>query len=310
MSIVVSIIMPMKNAEEYVHEAIMSILNQKFKDFELIVVDDGSTDRSRDIVESIEDSRVNIISGNETGAADAFNLALNLVKGKYVSNCDADNLYTIDRLIGQVEWLDSNDDYAAICGNYSSMDEKGRIVSHFECGLKGEDISKELLSGKTRTSFCTFVTRCEVLRDLQGYRSYFISAYDIDLQLRLAGGGYKVWFEPENTYLYRLHNSSITHTQGSNKREFYEATARTFLEQRLSKGADQLQYGVPPIPPVGDNKPKKSNEQIVGYLVGESWSLHAKKQKKPALLMAFRACKKMPMDWRVWKNIFMVLVKR
>ena len=308
MSVVVSVVMPMKNAQDYVYDAVQSILDQNFERFELIIVDDGSTDTSRKIVESFLDERVKVISGAETGAADAFNLALSIATGKYICNCDADDLFTPNRLSWQVEWLEMNEDYAAVCGAYTSMESNGDKLSQFNCGEFSEDISSELLAGITRTSFCTFLIKKTVLRELGGYRNYFVSAYDIDLQLRLATD-YKTRYEPINSYFYRLHNSSITHTQGSNKRVFYENTAREFLMQRLNEGLDQLEKGEPPTPPSIDDQPSDSKVQIVGYLLGESWRLHNKGYKKKALNVSIRACMKMPTNWRVWKNLMMIVLK-
>lgn len=299
----------MKNAESYVHDALKSLLAQTFKEFEIIVVDDGSTDASREIVEGFTDKRIKIISGKGTGIADAFNLALKITEGKYICNCDADDLFPPDRLSWQVEWLEKNQDYSAVCGTYSPMAVNGDVLGQYHCGEKSENISVELLSGITRTHWCTFLTRQRVLLELEGCRRYFVTAQDIDFQLRLVNNNNNVWYEPINTYFYRLHNNSITHEQGTNTRIFYENIAREFSRQRIEEGVDLLQKGMAPVPPKDDKNPLNSSDQIVNYLIAESWRLHYRKNKFSAFVLSMKACIGQPLSWSAWKNMIMVLVK-
>ena len=305
----VTVIMPMKNAEDYVADAISSVLKQSFDDFELIVVDDGSTDTSRKIAKSFLDSRVSVIPGPKTGAADAFNTALMQAKGKYIANCDADDLYPEDRLSWQVNYLEQNKECDAVCGTYSTMDSKGVVISQFNCGEEPENLSKELLTGKTRTSFCTFLTRRDVLIGVDGCRRFFVTSQDIDLQLRI-GERYNVWYEPKNTYFYRLHDCSITHSQASNKRIFFEQTARIFLQQRLEKGLDDLQRGTPPEIPSLEELPSRSNVQISGMLTSEAWRLHREGQKLKAIIKGGKVCLGLPFNLASWRNLAALIVKR
>ena len=245
MSLNVSVILPCYNGSRWIGSAIESVLGQTYPNFELIVVDDGSTDGSRKIAESFKDDRVKVITGPKTGAADAFNAALNLAAGKYIANCDADDLYPKDRLSWQVKYLEEHQGCDAVCGTYSTMEPNGTVISKLNCGQATESISNELLTGKTRTSFCTYLTKREVLTEAEGCRVFFVTSQDIDLQLRL-GESRDIRYVPKNTYFYRLHDSSITHTQASNKRVFFEETAMLFQRQRLSNGMDDLQRGTPP----------------------------------------------------------------
>lgn len=305
----VTVIMPMKNAEDYVADAISSVLKQSFDDFELIVVDDGSTDSSRKIAESFLDSRVSVIPGPKTGAADAFNTALMQAKGKYIANCDADDLYPEDRLSWQVNYLEQNKECDAVCGTYSTMDSKGTVITQFNCGEEPESLSKELLTGKTRTSFCTFLTKRDVLIGVEGCRGFFVTSQDIDLQLRI-GECHNVRYEPKNTYFYRLHDCSITHSQASNKRVFFEQTARLFLQQRLNKGLDDLQRGSPPSVPSFEDLPSKSSVQIGGMLTSEAWRLHREGEKIKAIIKGGKVCMNMPFNLASWRNLAALIVKK
>ncbi|MEY8213088.1 MAG: glycosyltransferase family A protein [Colwellia sp.] len=308
LSLDVSVIMPMKNAEPYVYDAINSVLKQSFKNFELIVVDDGSTDTSREIAESFLDVRVKVIAGPKTGAAGAFNIALNIAKGKYIANCDADDLYPEDRLAWQVSYLEVNKACDAVCGTYSTMDSNGVVISQFNCGKEPDNISHELVTGKTRTSFCTFLTRREVLLGVEGCRGFFVTSQDIDLQLRI-GECHNVCYEPRNSYFYRLHDSSITHTQAKNRRVFFEETARLFLQQRLENGADDLQRGEPPNIPAFEGLPSSSQEQIRGMLTSEAWRLHSAGHKMKAINKGWSVCLKAPFGLISWRNLLALIVK-
>jgi glycosyltransferase involved in cell wall biosynthesis len=307
-NVVVSVTMPMKNGEPYVYDAINSVLQQNFKNFELIVVDDGSTDGSREVAESFHDGRVKVIAGPKTGAADAFNAALAIAEGTYIANCDADDLYPNDRLSWQVKYLEEHQECDAVCGTYSTMEPKGTVISKLNCGQATESISNELLTGKTRTSFCTYLTKREVLIEAKGCRDFFVTSQDIDLQLRLGESG-EVKYVAKNTYFYRLHDNSITHTQASNKRVFFEETARLFQQQRLSNGVDDLQRGTPPNAPSFEDLPNKSAQQISGMLTSEAWRLHREGKKIKAISKGGKVCIKKPFSLTSWRNLAALIVK-
>lgn len=307
--ILVSILMPMRNAETYVAESISSLLQQTYSNFELVIVNDGSTDKSQFIAESFLDSRIKMVMGEGKGVSAALNIGLGIAQGKYICRCDADDLYPSGRLKDQVEWLEDHSNHIAVSGKFSSIDEKSSIISEFNTGDEACDITQELLNGSTRTTLCSYLVRRDAMANLNGYREYFITAEDIDMQLRLAEKG-SVGYIPNNMYFYRIHNDSITHVQSSNKRVFYERLARDFSKQRLKMGQDDLQRGNAPEPPVIDNKSTDSVMQIIGYMIGESWRLHREKKKLAALSVSVKACIKKPFYWLVWKNIIMILIKR
>ena len=188
------------------------------------------------------------------------------------------------------------------------MDEKSMVIAEFKSGELECDITTEILGGKTRTHLGTYLIKKEILDELGGYREYFITAEDIDMQLRLAQKGF-IGYTPRNMYFYRIHKDSITHVQSSNKRVFYEEAARNFLKQRLITGHDDLERGKPPEPPLINSKPTDSTMQIIGYMIGESWRLHRDKKKIAAFVILIQACIKKPFYWLVWKNIILILIK-
>lgn len=307
---VVSVIMPMRNAEAYVAQAIESILCQSFQNLELIVIDDQSTDQSRKIVESVlhNDSRIKLINGSAQGIAAAKNTGLHHASGKFVMFCDADDLYAKTCIETAMNWLASNSDVGAVCAQFALMDCNGGNIVNLDSGECSCDITEELLSGKTRTHLCTFTIRREFIEMIGGFREFFVSAEDIDFQLRLAEVC-KVFHIPNIVYFYRLHNSSIVHTQASSKRKFFEDSARLFRKQRQQKGADSLQLGCPPDIPVEFGLPVDAKAQLQGALIGTAWRLHKQGKKLEAIKSGFRACLINPINLVAWKSYVMLFIK-
>ena len=143
---VVTVIMAMRNAERYVADSARSVLCQEGVDLELVVVDDGSTDRSRAVVEQIakEDPRLRIVDGPRAGIAMAVNAGLAAAKGEFVSRCDSDDLYPADRLRRQVQWLKSHADFGAVSGSFETIDARGRFVMAMRTGDEPAEITDEL----------------------------------------------------------------------------------------------------------------------------------------------------------------------
>ena len=102
----ITVFMPVYNSERYLKEAIDSILNQSYKNFELLIINDGSTDSSIDIIKSYNDSRIKLINNDcNKGLPYTRNLGLKLAKGDYIAIMDSDDISYIHRLKKQIEFL-------------------------------------------------------------------------------------------------------------------------------------------------------------------------------------------------------------
>jgi glycosyltransferase involved in cell wall biosynthesis len=124
----VSIIMPLHDAAAYVGEAIASFLSQSFRDFELLVIDDGSTDAGPDIVRSVRDERIRLISnGRNAGPAAARNRGLAGTRGRIVAFFDSDDIATPDMLSAGLESISAG--YEIVSGWYEGIDEKGELTN-------------------------------------------------------------------------------------------------------------------------------------------------------------------------------------
>ena len=145
----VSVLMPVFNGASFLREAIESVLNQSFERFEFIIIDDGSTDSSCDIISQFEDDRIRFVpQKSNKGIISTLNLGLTLAKGKYLARMDADDISLPTRLEQQVEFLESNLGVGCLGTNFQFLDspadtswiqyysaEDTKISLLFGCGL-------------------------------------------------------------------------------------------------------------------------------------------------------------------------------
>jgi glycosyltransferase involved in cell wall biosynthesis len=307
----ISVVMPMKNAQRYVREAIESVLGQADVELELIVVEDGSTDRSAEIVSSIADPRLRVVPGPQRGIAAAFNAGLAEARGELVARCDADDVFPPGRLAWQAQFLEKNVAFGAVCGSFTMMTATGRILAERKSYGGGMVVTPELRRGHGRSHMSAYLFRAELVKRLRGCRPFFVMAEDVDLQLRLSEIT-EIWYEPRNAYLYRLHDSSITHVQQAAERSFFEGCAVQFQRQRMTRAdrRDDLDLDRPPaMPKMRDSAPMSVKEQIQNLLLGQAWAAHGAGFKREGLSLALRAWRTDPRKLAALKSVVALAVK-
>ena len=305
----ISVLMPVKNAEAFIADALKSVLDQTYTDFEVIVIDDGCTDKSIDVVNTFADPRVRVIPGPRSGLADALNAAIAVSRGRYYCNCDADDLFPVDRLTWQMEFLESHPEFDAICSSYVAIDTAGKEISILAKQPECEEITGELNTGKVRTHHATYLVRMEKMRAINGMRRYFVTGLDIDYQLRLSEIG-RVWYDTRNGYYYRIHDASITHTEAKLRNDFFQRKAREFQQQRKATGQDDLDRGCAETPPsnsAGHVAP--AAKQIQGFLIASPWKTLAEGHRGRAISTAMKAVGADPVAMSGWRNLAIMLVK-
>lgn len=198
----ISVVMPAYNAKKYVAEAINSILNQTFTDFEFIIINDASTDSTKDIVESFKDPRIKLINNERNqGVAKSLNIAISAAKGKYIARMDADDISLPERFQTQFNFMEKNPDID-ICGSWmKTFGDNQRIVKAPE---QHNEIKDELFF------LCSMLHPTIIFKKnltLQ-YSSDFPRAEDYDLWSRTIN---KLKFAniPEVLLLYRIHDNQI-----------------------------------------------------------------------------------------------------
>lgn len=126
----VSVILPVYNGSHYLDEAIECILRQSYSNFELIIIDDGSTDDSAAIVSTYTDPRINLYSQKNQGLAATLNRGISLAKGKYVARQDQDDISLHDRLLRQVNFLETHSDYGMV-GSWAAIWEETKPTDRY-----------------------------------------------------------------------------------------------------------------------------------------------------------------------------------
>ncbi|HGF9542707.1 TPA: glycosyltransferase family 2 protein, partial [Acinetobacter baumannii] len=122
----VSVVLPAYNAELYLKEAIDSVLSQTFTDFELIILNDGSIDRTEEIILSYNDSRIVYVKNEKNlGLIGTLNKGINLAKGKYIARMDADDICLPERFKKQVDFLEKNNEIDLIGTNAIKINNNG-----------------------------------------------------------------------------------------------------------------------------------------------------------------------------------------
>jgi len=205
----VTVVIPVYNREKYVGDAIDSILAQTFPDFELLVIDDGSTDGSVEIVRSYNDPRLRLVC-NETnlGVPKTRNRGIQFARGKYLAFLDSDDWAYPERLSKQVAFLDSHPDYAAVGSWIKWMDEEGRSLRRIRRKpvLPDEIAAQRLFRQGIENS--ASMARTVVLREYGHQEEYDLSE-DFDLWSRIAAK-HKLATLPEVLVRCRMHGGRIS----------------------------------------------------------------------------------------------------
>ncbi len=199
----------MYNAETYLAEAIESILSQTFTDFELLIINDGSTDNSKKIINSFSDNRIRLVD-NETNIKliATLNKGIDLARGKYIARMDADDISVPTRLEKQVTFMESHPE-VGVCGSwFETFGNEKKTVKYPE---KDEDILMMLLH---QTPFChpTIIFRKEVFeKNSIRFLPEFLHAEEYDVWVRLAGNT-RFANIPEVLLFYRQHEASVSNS--------------------------------------------------------------------------------------------------
>ena len=133
----ISVIMPVLNAELYLKTAIESVLSQTIPDFEFIIINDGSTDKTEEIIKSYQDPRIIYIKNDTNiGLSKSYNLGIRASKGEFIARMDADDISFKDRFESQLEFLEAHQEVGVVGGGVILIDESGKeFASPFRGGV-------------------------------------------------------------------------------------------------------------------------------------------------------------------------------
>ena len=209
----VSVLMPAYNAERYLLQSVQSVLGQTFEDFELLVVDDCSTDRTPDILASIQDRRLRVIRNERNlGIVGALNRAMEHAQGGYIARIDADDFCLPTRFAKQIAYLDAHPDIVLL-GTETFILEDGRVRHERQRGDADPLVVRWRSLVSNPIGHPTMMFRAEAVTRLGTYlREDYKYAEDFDFSHRLLGVG-DLAVLPENLIVYRQHRNNLTRTR-------------------------------------------------------------------------------------------------
>ncbi|WJS95137.1 glycosyltransferase [Flavobacterium johnsoniae] len=202
----ITVLMPVYNCELYIKEALESILNQTFSDFELLIIDDASSDSTVSIIKNYNDSRLRLIEKDKnSGITNSLNYGLSIARGEYIARMDGDDISFPERFEKQVAFLDANPEII-LCGtNYKVIGKNENIILP-ECN---ESIKIRLLRDNCIAHPSVMMRRQKLIESSVLYDPIKESAEDYDLWVRLLAFG-KLYNLQDFLLQYRVHEMQIS----------------------------------------------------------------------------------------------------
>lgn len=204
-----SIIIPVYNGAHTICATLESVFRQTTEAFEVIVVDDGSTDETLEIVSRIDDPRLTVVSYENAGVAITRNRGVEHASGEYISFIDADDLWTPDKLTRQLAALEDTPEAAVAYSWTDYIDHAGNFIAHDQQVVFSGDVQSELLVRDFLESASNATIRRQAFWEIGGFDSSLSGAADWDFFLRLAQR-YPFVAVPHVGVLYRLSSGSMS----------------------------------------------------------------------------------------------------
>jgi glycosyltransferase involved in cell wall biosynthesis len=213
----ISVLLPVHNGDRYLRVAVESVLTQTFSDFELLALDDGSTDSSLSILHELEasDARMHVLSRKKRGLVATLNELIATSRGQYLARMDADDLSRPPRFERQIAYLEAHPECVAVGSRALLIDPEGMPIVETRNELDHVGIDNAFLSGLSAFRGIlhpTAMMRKYAVLKIGSYRDEYQSAEDMDLFLRLAEVG-DLANVPEVLYEYRQHLGSVGYSR-------------------------------------------------------------------------------------------------
>lgn len=202
----VTVLMSVYNGEKYLREAIDSILNQTFKYFEFLIIDDGSMDNSREIIHSYKDPRIRLIFNEKNiGLTKSLNIGLGLAKGEYIARMDADDISLKERLKMQIQTMDA-DSKIGICGTWAKI--FGNEESIIKYPITPQEIRVALFYYNPIIHSSVMIRKSYLIMNNLKYDESFKQSQDYELWVRCAKK-FQIMNIPRVLLCHRKHSNQI-----------------------------------------------------------------------------------------------------
>lgn len=224
----VTVLMAVFNGGRWLAESISSVLKQTFSEYEFIIVDDGSTDNSPEIIRRFQqrDPRIIVIQKPNTGLADSLNCGIQKARGAWIARLDADDICDPRRLERQYRYAKSNPNLVFVGAGLRIIDESGNPIKVFSYPLKHDALKNNLLLSRKFPPHSSAFYRTATVRSLGGYRTRLKRAQDWDLWLRLSEAG-RLGAIAEPLVKVRKHPNQISHDEAGRRQKIDSRLAIT-----------------------------------------------------------------------------------
>jgi len=298
---IISVLMPVYNAEKYIQAAVESILKQTFTDFEFIIINDGSTDGTLKILEdyALQDERIRLISRENKGLVATLNEGVALAKAPLIARMDADDISLPARFQAQVDYLNSHQDVVALGGASIIIDENSMELHVLVPPLGDEEIQENALKGHCPINHPTAMIRTDVIKHVGAYSNEFYPSEDLDLWLRLGEQGKLANLE-KPTIKYRFLSDSISGRMVAEQLQAAKDACEAAWKRRGISGKFEA---------TGEWRAGESKQSRHSSLLKFGWWAFNYKNKKAAVIYGLKAIKLLPINKEGWRLLYCALFK-
>jgi Glycosyl transferase family 2 len=284
----VSVVLPVYNGEGYIRQAMHSILCQTLAHFEVVVINDGSTDRTGAILQEMAaaDPRIKLISRENRGLVVSLNEGVRMSQGRLIARMDADDIALPDRLLKQFEYMERHPECVCVGSYIDLIDHAGRRLVTWHQPMRHEDVELASLKGHGAICHPSAMIRRDALLEVGGYRQETYPAEDLDLWLRLAEIG-QLANLPEVLLQYRMLPQSIS-GQAAREGKQRDAAKRACDEACARRGIAPTFEAHAAWRPTGGKEAAFQNDLQFGW-----WAFHSG-EPATALHYGMQAWKKVP----------------
>jgi glycosyltransferase involved in cell wall biosynthesis len=201
------------NSERWIEECLNSVLNQTYKNLQILIIDDGSEDNTIDRIKKISDDRIELICKKHSGISKSLNSAIDKIKGEFVARLDSDDLCSLERISKQLKFLNDNKLYGIVGTNFILVNESGKLIDKIRNPEKNVDIIDQLPRRCCIWNGSVLMRR-EIIDRLNGYDERLTTGEDWGFFLR-AIGLTKFYNIQEFLSTKRTHSSSISETRSA-----------------------------------------------------------------------------------------------
>ena len=229
--------MPVFNCEDYILESVKSVINNSFRNFEIIIINDGSTDSSLDLIKSVKDDRIKIFNKINSGLIETLNYGIKKCNSEIIMRMDADDIIDLHKINKQLKVFISTDSILLGTQGYI-IDKKGKVIGNINLPLNNNEIKRALNSISPSFIHPSIMFYKDALLKLGGYNKFFKHAEDYEMFMRIGKIGKLSNIKDRLIYL-RKHDNNISHQNANEQientliaKQFYNSNSKNKISEK------------------------------------------------------------------------------